>query len=402
MLSFRSASVRIANSKRAVEECLDILYEGDSPSSGIVIVNAAIGHKLASIAEALHEQSPSLTVLGTSCGGVVGREGAGEALSHIAMMTIEGPAQELAWAGADDVHRHNAYAKGLALAQELKQKLPDVHIIYLICPGLDMSNDDVLLAFQEVFGDEVDIFGGTSADNYKAIATYQYLDDHQTEHGIWAVGLADPTLSAVTKATHGFTAYGEPMIITKAEGGFIEEIDHLPAWAAYMKRLNMIPEKDPLLTVIATGALALELPPELAEEYGNPHILRGAIPGEREGVMYMAVKCPVGTKLWLTTRDEELIFSEQDKALSYMKEQLRGNAPVAVFQADCLARGRTLFNRVMKDELISMMQEALSSDGDVPPWLGMYGFGEYARLGGKNTFHTYTTSLMALYRAQKA
>jgi hypothetical protein len=28
----------------------------------------------------------------------------------------------------------------------------------------------------------------------------------------------------------------------------------------------------------------------------------------------------------------------------------------------------------------------------------MYGFGEFARLGGRNAYHNYTTALYALYR----
>ena len=66
-----------------------------------------------------------------------------------------------------------------------------------------------------------------------------------------------------------------------------------------------------------------------------------------------------------------MIFSEQEKALEYLREKLEGHKPVAVLQADCLARGRTLFNRVMKDELTGMMQSALSDEREIPPWLGM-------------------------------
>ncbi len=70
-----------------------------------------------------------------------------------------------------------------------------------------------------------------------------------------------------------------------------------------------------------------------------------------------------------------------------------------MFHADCLARGGFLFNRVVKDELVRRMQYPLSKDGAVPPWLGMYGFGEFARLGGQNQYHNYTTALYALYRS---
>ena len=43
-------------------------------------------------------------------------------------------------------------------------------------------------------------------------------------------------------------------------------------------------------------------------------------------------------------------------------------------------------------------RKPFSDAGGVPPWLGMYGFGEYARLGGRNAYHNYTTALGALYR----
>ena len=102
--------------------------------------------------------------------------------------------------------------------------------------------------------------------------------------------------------------------------------------------------------------------------------------------------------MWLTTRDEELIFAEQQRSLDFITEQMGNGVPQAVFQTDCLARGRFLFNRVMKDEIIAMMHEALAVDGEVPPWIGMYGFGEYARLGGKNAYHNYSTALLVLYR----
>ena len=44
------------------------------------------------------------------------------------------------------------------------------------------------------------------------------------------------------------------------------------------------------------------------------------------------------------------------------------------------------------------MQFPFYNAGQCPPWLGMYGFGEFARLGGENTYHNYTTALYAIYR----
>ena len=81
-----------------------------------------------------------------------------------------------------------------------------------------------------------------------------------------------------------------------------------------------------------------------------------------------------------------------------MKDKIENKKLVAVFHADCLARGKFLFNRILKEELVNRMQFPFSTDGVCPPWLGMYGFGEFARLGGKNTYHNYTTALYVIYR----
>jgi hypothetical protein len=56
----------------------------------------------------------------------------------------------------------------------------------------------------------------------------------------------------------------------------------------------------------------------------------------------------------------------------------------------------------MKEELVSRMQFPLSREGQIPPWLGMYGFGEFARLGGNNAYHNYTTALYAICRGTAA
>ena len=106
----------------------------------------------------------------------------------------------------------------------------------------------------------------------------------------------------------------------------------------------------------------------------------------------------MGTRLWLTVRDEDRIFKDMDRMMKSMTARRQGQWPVAVFQADCLARGRRLFNRVMKEELVHCMQQPFARDGQVPPWFGMYGFGEYAHLGGRNAYHNYTTALAAIYR----
>jgi hypothetical protein len=403
MLNFHSASVRIADSARAVDECIEIMYGEETPPEGSLwIVNAVIGHKLDKAAAAIRARVPSASVLGSSCGGVVGREGAGESMTHIAVMTVDGPQTERAWSAVEDFHAENAREKGLALAKDLRDKLPKTRIVYLLSPGLDSRNDELLASFYEVFGGDIVIFGGASSDNYKGIVTSQYIGDKACADGVWAVGFADDTLKAAARATHGFNAYGDPMTVTKANRNIIEELDGQAAWRTYSRRFGEISAED-VKTALVSGGLAIELEPALAEDYGNRHILRMGLPQEDTGAIRLSVSVKEGDRFYFTTRDEDLIFSEQKKALESLRKDIAADSPggahpVAVFQTDCLLRGRTLFDKVMKDEIIAMMQNAFPCDGETPPWLGMYGFGEFCPLGGRNLFHTYTTSLLVLYR----
>jgi hypothetical protein len=380
------------------------MYGGKEPEDdGLWIVNAVIGHKLDKIAAAVKERLPKTAVVGSSCGGVIGREGAGEAMTHIAVMSVSGPRDEYAWFGVDDFHAANAREKGLELARGLYGKLPGASVVYLLSPGLDSCNDELVASFEEVFGDQVIIFGGASSDNYKALTMSQYTGDKASVYGAWAVGFSDKTLKASAKATHGFKAFGDPMTITKADHNQIVELDGQPAWATYSQRVGAVSKED-MRNALVTGGIAFDLPPDLAEDYGNKHLLRLGLPREDTGRLWLSVSVREGDPVYMTVRDEELIFSEQKKTLELLRKEIAANSkdekinPVAVFQTDCLLRGRTLFDKVIKDEIIAMMQNAFSNDGETPPWLGMYGFGEFCPLGGRNLFHTYTTSLLVLYR----
>jgi len=217
------------------------------------------------------------------------------------------------------------------------------------------------------------------------------------EHSAWLVGFADPGLEVITGASHGFVAVGEPLVVTRAEGNRIHELNGRPAWAEYTRQLGLPPDAH-CGDTIPVGALAELLDDRKAVDYGNSHILRAVTSCEPAGTMHYPTTIREGTPLWLTVRDEERIFSDLDRMTGLIDSRAGGRKPVAVFHADCLARGRHLFQRILKEELISRMQAPFLSGGEVPPWIGLYGFGEFARLDGANEYHNYTSAVYAIYR----
>jgi hypothetical protein len=377
-------------------ECLDAAFGEDDHDCDLIVIYASMGHDYQQLIDTARELAPSARVVGNSCCGVVGREGVSESMKDVAIMAARG-AEQIAVAHVDGIYGHNSFEKAAELAAALKAANADVNMIYFLASGIDIDDDRCIAGVESVFGPEVTIFGGTSADNMKGIASYQMVDDTVYEHAAYAVGFSDPSLDVVTQATHGFVAVGEPLVVTRSEGNRIIELDGRPAWSVYTERLQL-PETATCGDTIPIGALAERLSPERAAEYGNDHILRVVTKRDADGTMHYATTCPEGTELWLTVRDEDRIFDDMDRMMRQMVERGAGRELVAVFHADCLARGRFLFNRVMKEELVGRMQFPLAVNGAIPPWLGMYGFGEFARLGGDNVYHNYTTALYAIYR----
>ncbi len=394
MLQFNSSSARIVNSARAMAECLEIATENQPEKADLIIFNASIGHDFNSLLREAQRLSPNAQIVGASCCGVVGKEGVSESMKDIAVMTVQG--SEFGVASVDGFYGHNAYEKTVALAEELKRKAPGATMVNFLCSGIDTNNSACLQAFTDVLGEDVTIFGATSSDNMKGYLSYEVANNEVRQHSAWAVAFNDPSLKIVTGATHGFVAVGEPLKVTKSENHVIKELNGKPAWQEYTHHLGLSSDVDCGET-IPIGALGEALSEDLANEYGNRHILRVVTSFEGND-MYYATDCPEGTSLWLTKRDEELIFSDMDRLTKLLREQVGNGQAVAIFHADCLARGRSLFGRIMKEELVGKMQHPFHVNGECPPWLGMYGFGEFARLGGKNTFHNYTTALYVIYR----
>jgi len=393
MLNFFAANVRAVNAHRAMLEALEAATGTTTPALDLVLINAAVGHDLLALSQAVQEQCPSARVLAASCAGVVGPSGPGESIHDVAILGVQG--EGIIVSQVTGLVGETSYEKGVQLARGLADTPHPVTMVYLLASGIDIANDQVLAGMESVLGPDVVVFGATSSDQMQGVATYQAIDGVLDQHAAFAVGFWDPTLTVVSQATHGFLAVGEPMTVTASSGNRVISLDGEPAWPAYLARMGL-PSTATEADTIPIGALAEELSPQLAEEYGNPHILRVVTHHSEDGEIIYAVDCPVGTRLWLTVRDEDRIFADMDRMLAAM--DLPDVAPVAVFQADCLARGRRLFQRVMKEELVQRMQEPFVFDGQVPPWFGMYGFGEYAQLGGHNAYHNYTTALAALYR----
>ncbi|MBT7864407.1 MAG: hypothetical protein HN712_29125 [Gemmatimonadetes bacterium] len=397
MLQFASARNEIVNSGGAMRDCIERATSAlPSGECDLVVFNTTMGHNFQELLDEARRLCPNAEIVGSSCGGVVGADGASERMRALAVMGIQGKG-EFAVASADAIRGPNSREVAAAVAAELKAKNQNINLINIVASGIDIAADQAIAGIESVFGPDVPIIGGTSGDNMQAKVTFQFVGEQILERGIVLIGYADPTLSVVTGVHHGSLAIGKPFEVTKAEANRIFELDGEPAWPHLMKTLDL----DPTIEVAKTFAVAglgQEIPADLRDEYENDHFIHTIfmVDDERQS-FYTPASIPVGTRLWLMQRDEARMFEGVDRMVAGLKQKLGSAVPVAVFHTDCAARGRLMFNQILKDEIIARMQYPICEGAEIP-WLGIYGFGEFTPLGGRNRFHTQTSSLYALVR----
>ncbi len=398
MLRFASASNGLVDSTSAVEAALQSAAgREDLASCRLVVFHVTMGHDHRALLDTVRRLCPNARILGCTCAGVIGREGADESPRALALMLVFGEEQDLGIATTPHMVGANSGTESARLARELCAARGKPEFVMLLASGIDIDTQTAIEAIESELGSDVTIFGGTSADNMQGLASYQFLDGDIHERAAALVGFFDPSLTVHTRASHGFVPASVQLTVTKADGNRVHELNGEPAWNAYTRGLGLQPNAMPRDT-IPPGAVGIALSPQEAEDYGDSHLLRVITKRFEDGTMLMPVHCQTGETLSLMRRDEERIFRNLDEMMARFRAELADRNIVAVFHADCGARGRLTLDRVAKDEIVRAMQTPLWQDGACPPWLGMYGFGEFARLGGKNCFHNYTTALYVISR----
>lgn len=404
MLHFYSASNGVVNSEKAMQICLDAALEGQGEAvygkELLIVIHTTVGHDFQALLSTARQICPKATVVGCTCAGVIGLEGANESMRALGIMVAEaGQKGEFGIAYCDNIRGYNSYSKAREMAETLKAGTPGVNMVHILASGIDIAADRALEGVADVFGPEMPVFGGTSSDNMRAISTYQFVNCRILERGAIMIGYADPSLSVEMGVHHGSVPLGQPFTVTRSEANQVFELDGHPAWSFLMEKLSL-PEHSHPGPCIPVAGLAELLPEEYHQAYENQHILRVVVKvDEEDRSFYMPVDCPEGARLWLTQRDETLIFWGLEQMINKLSRRIQGKKIAAVFHTDCAARGRAMFNKIVKDEIIEKMQAPLMQ-GQRVPWLGMYGFGEFTQLNGKNLFHNYTTSIYVLVRGE--
>ena len=399
MLQFFSASTSIVNSKRAITECLENALEGQANlDCDLIIIYSAMGHNFKDLLLEAHRLSPGARIAGCTCAGVIGKKGADETMTALAIMAIKGPKDEFTVINRRTKMGIDPYLVAAEMAGELKNMNPVINMIHFLPSFLEWKPFDRAIAgIESVFGNEVPIFGGVALDNFKAINCFHFFDEQVVESGAIVVGFADASLKFISHTTHGFGVMeGLSLEITRCDSNVIYEFNGKPAWIKLTEMLG-IPETAYFMEALAIAGFAKELPEELHEGYSSKYFPFGIMDKNEDNSIKVGITCQEGTKIWFTRRDEKSMFEGIDQIAKKILNELQNMKPVAVFHADCVVRGRFSLNRILKDELINRIQSPICQGEDIP-WIGLYSGGEFCMVSGHNMLNNFSSSLFVMYR----
>lgn len=396
MLNFSSGASKSVNTKKAAKECIDNVQRASAQDPSLIIVSSTVGHKFDQMLGAIQESCPNSQIIGGTGSGVIGTGWVSEAMRAMSVMAVTG--DEFAVSSISGITSENSEDIARTCAENLASQTSGINMIMALGPGLNVNGGGIISGIEAVFGHDIPIFGALGGFGGTTPQTPVFHNDQVIADGLALVGFADPSLRLAQKAHHGCLAQDDyRFTVTKADGVRIDELDGKPAWPTFIKSLGLPPETSPLDIILLLG-IGVDLPEDDATEYDNKQILRAPLALSEDGQsMFLQTVVPEGTELVSCQRNEDYLFSGSDHLAERMLDEIGGKKPVAVFQADCMARGRLGHDVVDKTEIIDKLQGSFPEHESIP-WLGVYGFAEFCKLNGKNRFHNYTTSLSVILR----
>jgi small ligand-binding sensory domain FIST len=320
-------------------------------------------------------------VFGSSAAGVLTGEGEIEGSGGIAVLVIAGE-EIIGRPFIFEPLRGNETNLGASFGEFLA-KTQEQNSLMVLLPDTYNGNPQPLLRSMASNAGFHPVIGAGSTENGAAGATFQLCGDKLASNSIAGAYLSG-AFDAHIDITQGCQPISEPMMITKAEGNLIHEINDHPAIEVFAKLL-----KGPLAEDLRRALMVLfvGLPADRQENSvaAAKYLVRNIIGLDPEkGILGVAEEVSAGEAMIFAMRDGQRARDDLAQMLHRQVEMLGGKKPAFGLYFNCCARGSSLYGLPGIDS--AYIAQAL---GDFP-LIGMFGGYELAPLGRTNHLFAYT------------
>ncbi len=272
-------------------------------------------------------------------------------------------------------------------AQGARERAGDRHphsVLLLLTDGLTPDQREIARGAYEVTTAVLPFVGGAAADKLTWDRTSTFGDGRVLTNGIVAVWINSATAMGVS-VDHGWRPAGKPMLVTRAEGTIVHELDGTPALAAYLAEQGdgLEPSDSEFFLKVMKNPVGL---PNARGRYDvrqvHAYLPEGGGINFNTGVSEQSI-------LQVMSTDDEALIEGARHAAEQAVSQIVGKARLALVFS-CGSRVPLLGDR-LRDEV-----EAISSALDGAPVCGFYTYGEFARTTGSSGVHNSSVAVLAL------
>lgn len=282
----------------------------------------------------------------------------------------------------DDIAESARYA-----AQTARDRAGDRHphsVLLLLADGLTPDQREIARGVYEVTTAVIPFVGGVAADDLQWTCTYTFGDGRVLTDGILAVWINSARPMGVS-VDHGWRPTGKPMLVTRAEGTVVHELDGTPALDAYLaEQGDGLDRTDPnfFLKIMHSPVGC----PSARGRY-DVRQLHAFIP--EGGGLNLNIGIAEQTILQVMSSDDEGLLEGARRAAQEAVEALSG-PPRLLLVFSCGSRVPLLGER-LGDEVA-----AIGSGLDGVAICGFFTFGEFARTTGSSGVHNSSVAILAL------
>jgi hypothetical protein len=252
---------------------------------------------------------------------------------------------------------------------------------------LETNGEEILHGFEEVFGQETNLFGGLAGDDLGFKDTFVFTNGKISNCGIVCLALDESKVEVQGIATCGWKAIGTEKTVTKSEGNHIYTVEGIPVLditAKYGGLENVSPDNESLYM-----ELICNFPLQLQREKGDPIMRSGVFVDWTDHSFISNGSVPEGSKVRFSVPPDWDVMDKVVKGVEQLKKERMPEADALVIFS-CAARIIAL-GPLMSEEL-----EGIKKVWQVP-MAGIFSSGELGRpTGGNLELLNLTTCCVAL------
>lgn len=319
-------------------------------------------------------------VVGCSGVGILTDECEVEGESSVAVLAIRGERLAVTPFLLEDQERVGDEA-GAELADRVAGTVAEGGCLLILPDVMGLNPPALLSGLHDTLG-FVPVMGAVAA----GMPLFELFNTDCVRGGLAGVALsgADP----VVGVAQGCMPIGEPYVITRAEANVILEIGSRPAVEILREAIRSLENAEERIRhagIFAGLAMYLAKSPL---ERGDFLVRNLAGVDQSSGAIAVAEPVKVGQTIQFQIRDAESSREDLRSTLQGLAKRLQGRRPVFGCYFNCAGRGRGLFG--LPDHDVTLIREQLGKF----PLVGFFGNGEFAPIGRRNFFHTYTGALV--------